>query len=258
MTRVLLPIALVPMGTYAQPRLDTDRPDRTESAAIVPAGYLQMETGAACFPATHLLAAWSFPQLLFRAGVVDRIELRAEGEHLRTTDDEGNAVDITGPLAFGAKLGLGEGGLSGIRSSALASIGVPPSGSGPEGHPFVAITLLADRDLSERWSMGANLGMVWNDPSPTTSTPYSLTAAVDLSRHLGAFAELYGLWPGFGRGDHRWDSGATWAVGGNMLFDLSFGNGFQGQGWFLAAGFSFRIKGWSPSGDHPQRAVRRS
>lgn len=244
MRMLLLPLLLLALGACAQGRLDTDRPDQTESTTTVPAGAVQLEAGAVHSPAADLPAAWSLPQALFRLGLSDRIELRAEGEHMRMTGADGRATATTGPMAFGAKVGLGEGRKSGVRTAALMKIGLPRPGSRPDGHPFAGIVLLADRDLGPRWSMGANLGMEWNDLSPLANTIYSLTSAVDLSQHFGAFAEIYGAFPEGGRGDHRWDGGVTWAVGGNMLFDASLGHGFQGQGWFFGAGFSFRVGVW--------------
>ncbi len=62
-----------------KPELVTDRPDQTESSALVPPGYVQVETGwslsrnqeGGIRTNTH-----TFPGTLFRIGALDRMELR--------------------------------------------------------------------------------------------------------------------------------------------------------------------------------------
>lgn len=87
--------------------------------------------------------------------------------------------------------------------------------------------------------------MAWEEAASTAFC--SLSGGLDVSPKLGVFAELYSAFPEDAEGDHRWDCGAFWAVGDRMLMDASFGSGFQGQGWFVGAGFSFRVGLWNTS-----------
>ncbi len=57
----------------------TDRPDQTESAAIVPPGYLQFEHGLAT-DVEDVVKTWSVFSTLIRYGVTENFELRLNAD----------------------------------------------------------------------------------------------------------------------------------------------------------------------------------
>jgi hypothetical protein len=94
-TIVLLMAALLPLCCPAQMgRIDTDRPDQTESAFLVPAHWLQFEMGCnqqatvGKKPDEYLL-----PTLLSKYGLGKRAELRliTTVQSLRTNHSPGKA-----------------------------------------------------------------------------------------------------------------------------------------------------------------------
>ena len=72
-------VLLVPVGTGVaraqSPDMVTDRPDQTESAAVVPRGLLQVETGY-LFARDGDVDGYAGPGTLFRIGLGGRLELR--------------------------------------------------------------------------------------------------------------------------------------------------------------------------------------
>lgn len=236
---------LIPMRAIAQwEPIGTDRPDRTEAAMTIPVGDLQVESGFQLMPRRTFPTELALPQILIRLGIGDRLELRAEFERTQTKDDLDRTQVDWSPPEFGMKVGLGHGGNTDLVTALLVDVGVPRWAGENDAHPFAGITLAVDRDIGERWSMGANLGMSWNGQTLRQTTIASLTSGLDLSRRAGVFAELYSFYPEDGIGDHHWDCGATWAIAKDMLVDASFGNSFEGQDWFIGAGFSFRVGVW--------------
>ena len=69
----------MPVGTSVaraqSPDMVTDRPDQTESAAVVPRGLLQVETGY-LFARDGDVDGYAAPGTLFRIGLGGRLELR--------------------------------------------------------------------------------------------------------------------------------------------------------------------------------------
>lgn len=188
----LLPFLLcIPMAVHAQwEPIGTDRPDQTESTETIPKGNAQLETGFAVMPNADGAADLSLPQVLLRVGLGERFELRASGERTQYTGPDGETADAWAAPVLGLKAGLGLGGKSGIATAMEVNIGVPQWAGDDAGHPFAGLILAADRDLGERWGMGANVGLAWDGHSPFSTATASLTGGVELAPRLGAFAEL--------------------------------------------------------------------
>ena len=242
---LLLTVAAMPFSLHAQwERLGTDRPDQTEATMTVPTGSLQVEAGAVLFPHSFGRTDLSAPQVLIRFGLGERVEFRAEGERTVMEMTDGSKRGAWEAPVLGAKVGMGNGGNTGIRTAVLVKVGIPQWSDEQEGNPFAGIRLAADRDFGERFGLGTNVAMEWDGMSTAPTSLYSLTSGMEISRRFAAFAEVYGALPQDGSGDHRWDCGGTWAFGPNMLADASLGNGFDGQSWFFSVGFSFRVQCW--------------
>lgn len=237
-------LLLLPFHALAQwEPIGTDRPDQTESTETVPMGSFQLKSGFTAEPVTGAPADLTLPQLLLRVGLGGSFELRFAGEHVRAVDAEGKAAGAWGVPLLGLKSRFGQGGGSGIATAMEVNVGVPRWAGDADAHPFAELLLAADRDLGEHWGVGTNLGLAWDGRSPGGTTTATLTAGRSIFRRAGIFAELYAAFPEDAPGDLRWDCGASWAPGRTTLIDASFGSGFQGQRWFVGAGFSIRFNG---------------
>lgn len=246
MRLAVLVLLCCPVLVAAQPeKLAVDRPDQSESATTIPAGSFQVESGFAVLPAGNGPAGLDLPAVTLRLGLGDHVEFRAEGGASRTYDQERGEDWAMNTPELALKVGMGEGGGTGITTAVLAKAGIPAWADAGTTGLWPSLLLAADRDFGERFGLGTNVGMAWEEAASTAFC--SLSGGLDVSSKLGVFAELYSAFPEDGEGDHRWDCGAFWAVGDRMLMDASFGSGFQGQGWFVGAGFSFRVGLWNTS-----------
>src|SRR5689334_14459786 len=104
-------VFLFSVSLNAQDKIDTDRPDQTESAFTVPKGWLQGELGFARtqykgqFYTTNI---WTLPTLLTRYGVSKKFELRFLIENERWGNTKRFYKDTIGllPIELGFKLNL--------------------------------------------------------------------------------------------------------------------------------------------------------
>ena len=240
--------------------LVTDRPDQTESAAVVAAGLVQVEAGF-----THvedepdggdLVVADGIGETLVRIGLVRGLELRLgfagyRLEELDTatgeTSDEGY-----GGATLGAKLGLLEERGARPRVALIAGTTIPSGArrfSTDDFDPFVRAT--ASHTLSERLSLGYNLGAAWlteeddaGDEDTLSVLLGTVTCGIALSERVATFVELFGE-SGLSAEDDftAADAGATWLVLDNLQLDLSGGIGLSESAadWFGGVGVSFRL-----------------
>ncbi|HNP53823.1 MAG TPA: hypothetical protein PKK69_04380, partial [Ferruginibacter sp.] len=76
--RLVIWLLICPLFSRAQDNgsIDTDRPDQTESAFIVPKQYFQTEWGFYYEKPASGETHWQYPAALWKYGVSDRFELR--------------------------------------------------------------------------------------------------------------------------------------------------------------------------------------
>ena len=72
--------------------IETDRPDQTEAATLVPVGGIQIETGLAGYTAANgSWTGYTLPTALLRLGLHERFELRVVGQRDQV---QPNLIDI--------------------------------------------------------------------------------------------------------------------------------------------------------------------
>jgi len=233
--------------------IDTDRPDQTESSALVPARHAQLEFGLAYTvdsPDSELLEA---PALLVRYGVVDRLELRF-GLPTLTTQFEGGAESDFADPEIGAKIALWRekgwrpevallaGTTTPVGSEDLSSDRIDPAFRFSFGHT-----------LPRGFALGYNLGAAW-ETSPEedgsgrdarSRFEYTTALGYDFSERWGCFVELFGDAPLTDSGGpaHSFDGGLTYLLRENLQLDLAAGFGLNAEAldWFITAGLSLRL-----------------
>ena len=97
--------------------------------------------------------------------------------------------------------------------------------------------------LSDKISLGYNLGAEWDGETPEPTFIYTLTSGFALSEKTGFFIELYGFAPQQDKAEHRFDGGFTYLVTNDLMLDASAGFGITDNApdYFTAIGFSFRL-----------------
>ena len=249
MFRVILFLVLPALSnqtTFAQTPepIQTDRPDQTESVAVTPKNYLQMEFGFSREQIDKENRSVSFPSLLLKYGLNERFEFRLITEWVSERSGTENLRGIT-PLALGFKVSICEE--KGIlpKTSFLGHLSIPKAASEKFQSKYFApdFRFTMQHTLSDKISLGYNLGAEWNAETSEPAFIYTVTSGFSLTGKLGCYIELYGFAPQDDKADHRADGGFTYLVNNNFMIDLSGGVGItkNAPDHYFAVGFSHRF-----------------
>ena len=235
------------------PELITDRPDQTESAAVVPIKSLQIETGFIVEnneTSSFSQKSFAYNTSLLRYGLLNNVELRLGLEFLGDREDNKNtdirnSISGLSPLSVGFKIKImDEKGcspeiafLGGMNLPFMADDNYKPSYSSANMRFAFAHT------LSDRFSLGYNIGAEWDGETANPAYFYSVALGVGITNNLGMFVESYGLLPEVGVGENLIDVGFTYLLAPNIQFDISGGLGINDEAIdnFVSVGLSIRI-----------------
>lgn len=234
--------------------LITDRPDQTESSITVPRGALQIETGLIFENYSGKgfnLENFSLGTTLFRYGIRNNFELRLGSSYQISTLKPGSGMSDTtqqgmSPISGGIKVFIAEEKgpwpelalLADLTINQVTTLDFRPT------YNYSTIRFAASHTLSDRYSLGYNLGYANNGEDPKGYFIYTVVLGMRVSEKIGAFLEAYGNFDPAGIPRHRIDGGFTWLINHNLQFDLSGGYGPEDDGvsmWFVSTGISWRI-----------------
>ncbi|MDT8436672.1 MAG: transporter [Gemmatimonadota bacterium] len=229
--------------------LVTDRPDFTESAVAVPAGRLQLETGATWSRAGDD-DVYAAGEILLRFGALRGLEARLGLGSFVHEDRAGSASSGLADIELAAKLDV-RGVLRADWDVELALLGgsTLPTGSGPAGSddPLPSARLAAALAFGPKVSAGANLGWTRAEDGQETIDQglASLALGFEVAPRWGAFLEGFALLPEGDRPDEVFlDGGLTFLLGPEVQLDARFGvelDPADAPGLFAGAGASFRF-----------------
>ena len=224
-----------------------DRPDQTETSFLVPKGYFQSEVGFSITD-TDPGYLYAYPSALWKYGLTDNFELRLITQYITIQDDP--APDQNGflPLAVGFKARLSE--QKGIlpKMSFIGHLRLPGVVSEEFETTYLApeLRLAFDHVVSDFFSVGYNVGLLWDGEDPEPFVLYTLTTGFSISKRLGLFAEVYGATPQRESDPLELyaDAGLTYLIGNNLLLDVSASQGITDNAplRYVSAGFSYRFK----------------
>ena len=247
-----------PPPAFAQDDLVTDRPDQTESSVTVLEGHWQLESGWTMTRdddgglSTKMN---ELPGTLVRIGVSRAWELRFGWSGLvrEATTWEGIRTDVegAGDAELGAKVYLREERGAAPEVALLFSTSVPVGDDDLTSGRFDPSFRLSLADtLSDRLSLGYNLGMEWatddetGDRHTLSRGIYTVALGISLGERTGAFVELYGDVSASDTGSpaHSFDGGFTWLLTDTLQLDLAGGVGLSdaASDWFVGLGVSLR------------------
>jgi len=234
-----------------RPALVTDRPDLTESAAIVPKGALQIETGFAFEgdkSGDTRQDNFSMFSTLLRYGVNQNFELRlATSLNMNNTETNGESTSLIGVsnIDVGMKLKMTDGDGLKPQIAFLTSVIIPKSGSEDYSAEYLtpSMALAFAHELSKTFSLGYNIGAVWNGLNAKPAAKYSIALAVALAKNFGGYIETYGYFPQDEQGVNILDFGLTYLIRHNLQVDASAGFGLSevSPDYFVSTGISWRI-----------------
>lgn len=247
------------------PEMVTDRPDQTESSDIVPKHALQVETGLLVEnDANNLFSTQSFTYntTLLRFGLLDNLELRAGLDYARETNTVNNtSISSTfsgiSPLYTGFKVKVAEEKGWAPQVAFLGGLAFPFTANADRktNNTAVGMRFAFSHTLSDRFSLGYNLGAEWDGDSPVPGYYYSAALGMGVTDKLGAFIESYGLVPESGGAEHLLDAGVTYLVLSNLQLDLSGGIGLSDAAIqnFISFGLSILIPSSKLEGQQYER-----
>lgn len=259
----LLAAGSLPAQDTPPGELVTDRPDQTESAAVVAAGYVQVETGftltgdeEGAFE-TRVLEG---PGTLVRIGLGHRTELRLGWDGWIEEDvDSGHprvpnrTTEGIGDGELGAKVRLRDEAGALPEAALLVGVSVPVGDDDFSSDRYdPSMRLAFAHTLTEGLGLGYNLGVAWSSEpgeegvrETSSRLVYTVALGTSITDRLGAFVELFGAEPVDAPpgSEVSLDGGFTYLLRPNLQLDLSAGAGLDDDtpDWFVGAGVSLRL-----------------
>ncbi|MEP6757425.1 MAG: transporter [Chthonomonadales bacterium] len=230
--------------------IDTDRGNFTNGPGIVPKGSYQIETG---YTLARINGAHSqaLGEVLFRIPLTPVSEFRVGLNSYQSITGDGNSAHGFQDISLGYKRRLieqkGSGGF-GPPAVAINFSATLPTGSEVFTEKMVqpSALLILSRDITEKFSLGANLGYGWLSSGGQHFSQFiaSTSGQFKINAKTSAFLEYIGFLPGGYRGSNASfiDTGIFYLVSDAIQLDARIGKGFSGASPddFGGFGISFR------------------
>ncbi len=185
---------IVSFAIIAQNPLITDRPDNTESTAVMAPGSLQLEAGYLC---TTLFdgADAKINQLdfLIRLGIFKNVEFRLITSKIFPNID-GTHIAGFGPVTIGFKTNLVKENNSWPAIYFLGHLTLTDidESSYRPSHIAPDFRFAISKGINDMFSIAGNLGMAWDGEQAASNPLYSTSLGINITDWLGAFAEICG------------------------------------------------------------------
>lgn len=244
LTLLLLPLA--PFNAYAQDEIETDRPDQTETTAIVPKGHFQMENG---FQHTQSHVGSSdlmLPTSLWKFGLGDKLEFRLITDLVYNKVGDSTSTGLE-PITVGFKVNFWKE--KGIlpETSFIAQVKLPNVASKSLKAQYVApeLQLLFENTITDAIDLGYNIDARWDGDSTDPRMEYTFSPSYKLSDKLKTYIESFGYLPPKQHIDNWVDGGFIYLINKNVQIDIAAGYELSNHNhyhqFFETLGFSFRI-----------------
>jgi len=242
--------SLIGLKGATQERIDTDRPDQTESAVLVPKKYFQGEFGFGKENSRLGDYTIAHPAFLLKYGLNKRFELRLEStfftEHIELGTDTKKRTDLA-PVEIGTKVALFEEKGLLPKTSLIAHVGSSFKGSGPEAWPYYStFRISCQHTITKNSGLGYNIGAAKEEEGSVLL--YTFSPNLNFGKRWYSYIEAFGFKPiGSSVDEHKWqhavDLGFAYYVSNDTKLDLSGGIGLGDNPMknYVAIGFSFRF-----------------
>lgn len=233
----------------AQEKIETDRPDQTESPYTVPKKYFQAELG---FNKENLNDGYYnliHPTALLKYGLSNKVELRfasiLKTEYAAYALSKNTSSVLLEPIALGAKIGLIEEKDRMPKVSVIGEIRVPFLASKtmkPDALPYL-LRLTMQNSISKNIGLGYNIGFEKDGFENKNFWFYTLAPGFQLGKRWYTYIEVFGSVAQNELPDHALDGGVAYFVNDDIKIDFSAGFGLSENSFknYLAIGCSFRF-----------------
>jgi hypothetical protein len=239
-------IAFFTIPAFAQEDIETDRPDQTETSAIVPAGKFQVEAGIMHQQTEAHSRELTLPTALWKYGVNDKFELRLITEivHEKYSDSVASGLQ---PVTLGLKINLWKEKRFVPETSLLVQMQIPKLASKDFKLDYAVpeVRLLFSNKISSTIDLGYNAGAEWNGEKAEPTFEYTLSPNFSITQKLKVFIEAFGFMTQQHHPDHWIDSGLMFLLTKDIQLDLAGGYELTSHNhyhqFYETVGISFRI-----------------
>ena len=238
-------LLLVSISCYSQKEpIETDRPDQTETPAIVPKGMFQVESGFTFEKIDSKNLVFVLPSTLWKYGISQKIELRVITEFVIEKEENQKQNGFL-PIAVGFKINLFEekGWLP--KTSLISHVSIKNWSTSKYKYDYFVpdFRFTMQHSLGDNFCLGYNLGAEWDGFTKQSKLLYTVTIGYSVTNKLGSYLELFGFAPQNEIAYHNFDGGFTYLINNNFMVDLSSGFGITQKApkHYFAFGISFRI-----------------
>ncbi|WP_266206116.1 transporter [Pontibacter kalidii] len=228
-------------------KIQTERPDQTESTTLMPSGALQLEAGYQfdrTSEAGYSIKTRAYPTALLRFGVLNWLEVRAEGALGDSVFENGTKRKVTGmtPLSLELKFQLWREQGWQPRGAFVSQL-VLPVGSRAfrPDHPEPEFRLVLSNILTQRLEVAYNLAIGWADGE--SEVGYSIVLTGTVHENLAVFGEVLGSKANDEKAEYLVNTGANLWLGPNLQLDLAAATGLSDAApdFVFRTGFSIRM-----------------
>lgn len=230
-------------------RMETDRPDQTESPFLTKHRYIQAETGFN-IENHQQLKTYVHPNILWKYGASKRFELRLITESITQEmpimiPQGSDFISGILPVQIGGKVSLTEEKGIAPKTSLIFHVAAPKIAS----KKFQAakwapnFRFVMQNTLSETVGLGYNIGAEWDGETNTPGWIYTFAPGFNIGKKWYGYIEVFGTIIKKEKPEHAVDGGLAYYFSDNAKIDFSGGFGLTENAVdnYLAVGFSFRI-----------------
>jgi outer membrane putative beta-barrel porin/alpha-amylase len=231
--------------------IETDRPDVTNSAIVVPVGSLQNENGVDT-SRDHGADILSGTNSRWRLGIAPCLEVLVDLPNY-VTSYRGAGPSGFGDVAPAVKWQISpRPGKFDLSITAGAALPTGPNGiAGPGVQPYLQIPWSIA--LSDGWALN---GMETNFFTSASDNKFSYQSTLVIEKEFGErsflFVEYVGDFPSVGRNSQLINSGGGYRIDDHHQIDFHVGVGLDrnAPNYIFGVGYSFRLDGFLQSRDH--------
>lgn len=231
-------------------RIDTDRPDQTESAFLVPAKWMQFEMGFNKQGAKNREPQeFLLPTLLSKYSFNKDVELRliTTIQSLEYKIGSNSKPWETGfqPVQIGAKVRIAEEQGMLPKTSLIFHFAIPTIASDVFRANKVApnFRFTMQNSITDNMAIGYNVGAEWDGFSNTPIWIYTFAPGFNIGKRWYGYVEAFGFIAKDETPRHSVDGGIAWYANSDLKIDFSGGAGISQAAppWYASIGASFRF-----------------
>jgi len=217
----------------------TDRPDITESAEVVPAGWLQLEHGFQYSDYNNPIV--DYATTLVRWGLNAHTELRlAYAPSIELHENlKGETVLQMQSFSMGLKSILYSGNYFNCAAISSGGSTITREEEDLYADPNFELLIAAAADINQFWTLSVNTGGTLSGDDGYVKMPFSLSNGIAIGDKFGYFAELFV--EDLTDFEASVDMGFTYLINTNIQVDVSGGYQFDYDVPFISTGFAYRF-----------------